>query len=91
MSKKFNFKEHWDIWEPLLKTNGKWDEKKIKAEMHDLLFIFSQVSEVYSTLTGGLLGKTTYYADTIIGLHNDEVNKAYHNGYADAEEELGDK
>ncbi len=63
------------FWKPLLKTNGKWDEKKISDELHDLVFIYEQVGEVYCHLTGNLLSKPMYYAGTIITAHDDLVTE----------------
>ena len=40
-------KEYCELWKPLLQTNGQWDEGKIKNELHDLVFIFDQISKVY--------------------------------------------
>jgi len=75
------FEKEWEkdwknLWKPLLKTKGKWDEKKIKNEMHDLVFIYEQIAEVYCHITGGLLSKPMYYANTIITHYEDELTKA---------------
>lgn len=72
------------LWKPLMLTDGKFDEQKIKNEMVDLIFIFNQVSKVYSALTEGLLSKPMYYADVIIEQHNEAVEAAYEQGYSDA-------
>lgn len=80
-------KEYRENWLPLLKTNGEFDAQKIENEFRDLLFVAAQVSEIYDVLSGGLVSKPMYYADTIISLHNDEVQKAYDNGYEDALED----
>ena len=76
-----------EIWKPLLLTDGVLDMEKVKNEMMDLIFVYKQVAEVYSELTGGLLSKPMYYAGTIIGKHQDEVQDAYDDGYADCEKE----
>lgn len=65
-----------ELWKPLLLTNGEFDETKIKNEMHDLVFIFNQVSEVYMYITGGLLSKPMYYASVIKQKFDDAVNEA---------------
>lgn len=69
-------KEWKDFWMPLLKTNGKWDGKKIENEMHDLVFIYEQISIVYEYITGGLLSKPMYYADTIKTAYDDSVTES---------------
>jgi hypothetical protein len=88
---KNEFDKNWplefdEIWVPLLQTDGQWDYEKIKNEMHDLVFSLKQVSIVYSELTNGKLSKPLYYADTIIDINNDEMQKSYENGYNDAME-----
>ena len=73
-----------EIWKPLLYTDGSLDLKKIEAEMSDLIFVHEQISRVYDHITGGLLSKEMYYADVVIDQYNDEIQKAYDEGYADA-------
>ena len=77
-------KDYEENWKPLLMTDGVFDSVKIKNEMTDLIFIFNQVSKVYDRITGGLLSKPNYYADTIIEQYEDQITKAYESGYSDA-------
>lgn len=79
-----------EIWLPLLKTNGEWDEQKIRAELSDLVFIFNQVAEVYDYISGGKLSKQTYYADVIKAEFDDAVNKAVEERLADEREAMGE-
>lgn len=83
-------KEFLEFWKPLLQTNGKWDEKKIKNELSDLVFIYEQVDEVYCALTGGKLSKPMYYANTIITEYEQQLSDSYDEGYNDAKKELKD-
>jgi hypothetical protein len=62
-----------EFWKPLLQTNGKYNEQKIKNELHDLDFIADQISKIYCELTGGALSKPMYYAKTILN----EVEERY--------------
>ncbi len=71
-----------DYWLPLLKTGGQWDEQKIRAELHDLVFVANQVSALYDHVSGGKLSKPMYYADVIKAEFDDAVNKAYEEGAA---------
>jgi hypothetical protein len=75
-------------WKPLIYTDGKLDEQKIKNEMHDLWFIYEQVSLIYSELTGGMLSKPMYYADQIIGFHDQKIEDSYNEGYEDGKAEF---
>lgn len=70
-----------DYWLPLLKTDGEWDETKIRAELHDLVFVLNQVSEVYLHITGGKLSKPMYYADVIKAQHDDALIRADEEGF----------
>lgn len=80
---KYLQKEIQDYWLPLLKTNGEFDEQKIKNELRDLLFIYEQVGEVYCTITGNILSKPMYYADTIIEVYEEQLQGAYQEGVND--------
>jgi len=81
-SKKFD-KEFSKDWKPLLMSNGKWDEEKIKNELADLVFIYEQVGEVYCTITGGVLSKPMYFSKIIIDFYEDELQKEYDRGCTD--------
>ena len=81
-------KEFKKFWKPLLKTKGKWDEKKISNELQDLVFIFEQIGEVYCHITGGLLSKPMYYSNTIISHYDDEITKAFEEGEIDKSKDL---
>lgn len=80
------WEEAWERdWKPLLYTDGKLDIQKIKNEMHDLWFIFEQVSEVYCEVTGNKLSKPMYYASEIIGCYHEQLNDAYDEGFSEGE------
>jgi hypothetical protein len=87
-----NWKSRWEeFWLPLLINDlGELDKRLIKNEIHDLHFIYEQIDKVYTALTGGKLSKLMYYADTIIKLHEQEVQDAYDEGYNEAKKELGE-
>lgn len=84
----FDWNKKWEYWKPLLQTNGDWDEEKIKNEMHDLVFVLDQVGKIYIELTGGLLSKPMYYAETILQQNEQRIQDAYDEGYRDAESDL---
>ena len=63
-------------WKPLLQTGDCWDEQKIRNELHDLVFVSAQVSEVYCYITGGVLSKPFYYAQTIKSFFDQAVSEA---------------
>jgi len=82
VSKKDEARESFHaIWKPLLYTKGQLDIKKISKEMRDLIFVYTQVAEVYRYITGGLLSKPMYYAGTIISEYEYQLSKSYEEGY----------
>jgi hypothetical protein len=80
-------KDFEEIWKPLLMTDNKLDMKKVKNEMIDLIFVYRQVGKVYQHLTGNLLSKPMYYAETIIQKHDEIVQEAYEEGLEEGERE----
>lgn len=72
MKRKFD----WKYWKPFLQTKGKWSERKIRNEMSDLVFVYEQVAKVYVAVTGGMLSKPMYYAESIITAHEDAIQAA---------------
>lgn len=64
------------FWKPLLLTGGTWSERKIRNELHDLVFVVDQVSEVYCYITGSQLSKPMYYAETIKTAYDDSITEA---------------
>lgn len=80
--------EVWEYWKEFIcNDDGSVNVDNLKKELSDLDFIVDQVSEVYCALTGQTLSKPFYYADIIIGLHNDELTNAYNNGYEDGKDD----
>lgn len=79
----FNWEELWLEYRGLLMTDGKYDESKIKNELHDLVFVMTQVGKVYNGLTGGILSKPMYFADVILNLNEDQITESYNSGYED--------
>lgn len=64
------------IWRPILfKEDGTLDVEQLKKEMADFSFMIGEVPRVYSHVTGGLLSKPNYFADTVIAEADDHVSK----------------
>ncbi len=83
-----NWERDWkENWLPLLFSDGELDVEKIKNEMHDLVFIFKQVSKVYDAITGGKLSKPMYFSDVIIEEYYEATQKSYDQGFEDGAEE----
>lgn len=69
MTKKIQSKE---FWKDIVYKNGKLDEKQVLKELEDFYFIMQEVPQIYSVITGGLLSKLMYKADTILGFLEDD-------------------
>lgn len=68
-------KRYLEFWKPLITTNGYLDEIKIMKELADFDFIIEQLPKVYCHVTGGLLSKHMYSAQTVIDAHDDNCHK----------------
>ena len=84
--KKGEFSKNWEKryqqhWKPLITTDGKIDEEKLKNELHDLAFVGEQVAHVYYVVTGGKLSKPFYFASSVEGVYNEQLEDAYNDGY----------
>ena len=59
-----------EFWKPLVsqsEPNANFlNENAVKNELADYYFLMKQVPRIYSTVTGGVLSKTGYEADTVI-------------------------
>lgn len=72
-----NYKQTWDKRWKSICTNpdGSLNLDQIMRELHDYYFMLEEVPKVYCEVTGGLLSKPNYYADSVISAFEDEVEK----------------
>lgn len=76
--------ECWEFWSKhFLNKDGSINIENLKKELYDLDFCHDQISKVYCTITGNKLSYSNYYADTIIGVYEQEIQDAYDEGAAD--------
>ena len=67
-----------EFWLPLIENEyGIIDLDKVKKELFDYHFLLTQVPKVYCEITGGLLSKTNYHAETIIQQYEENLNKLF--------------
>jgi hypothetical protein len=76
MTKK-EIKECKEYWGSMIYTRGKLDEKKVLAELYDYMTALNNVPLVYERVTGGLLSKINYPAQTVIAAYEDDISKCY--------------
>lgn len=65
----------WRFWESLVMKNGVLDLEQLKKELADWYYVMEQVPQVYATVTGGLLSKVTYEADSVIRAFEDYLTR----------------
>jgi hypothetical protein len=72
--------DHDKEWESFWKRDvcnhdGTINIEQVKKELYDFSFIMEQVPKVYCHITGGMLSKIMYRADTVIRAADDHFNK----------------
>jgi len=64
------------FWKPICeKEDSTLDLEQIKLELADYHHLIETVPKVYCEITGGLLSKTSYTAETILSVYNDNVDQ----------------
>lgn len=71
-----------EFWKGICENeNGDVDILQVKKELSDYRFILNQVPKIYKHITGGLLSKPMYDAQTIITKADDYYQELYKNFY----------
>lgn len=67
-----------DFWKEIIcDKDGKVDIEQVKKELCDYYKMLQEVPKVYSEVTGGVLGKPLYDAETVLSFFRDKyANKA---------------
>jgi len=76
-------------WHAVLEPDGAFDKEQMKKELADYSFVLSQISEVYSEITGGLLSKPNYFAGGVLRAaddHQQQLCEECQQGAAEAKE-----
>lgn len=77
--------EHWEFWKPIVENeDGTINIEQVKKELSDFSFVIEQVPKVYCAITGDLLSKCMYDANTVISAAEDH----YRNHYIEAAKEM---
>lgn len=72
------------FWKDIVEKNGVIDIEQVKKELADYSFVLSEVSKVYTHVTGGLLSKPNYHANGIISAADDHMNEVVQDALEDA-------
>lgn len=77
-----------DFWRGVFDgITDKTEREKIEAELHDFRFMMQQVPKVYGSITGGLLSKRNYYAESVISAAEDYTQQLIDEAIEEAKEE----
>lgn len=55
--------------------NGKMNAAQARRELSDYYFMLEQVPKVYCEVTGGLLSKPNYFAHSVLGVYEENIEK----------------
>lgn len=65
----------WTFWESIVMKDGVLDLEQVKRELTDWYFVMGEVGKVYDWVTGGLLSKVTYPAQTVIDAAEENLQR----------------
>ncbi len=65
----------WKFWEPILIKDGVLDMEQLKKELTDWYYVMGEVPKVYCAVTGDLLSKVMYPAETVIEAFEDYLSR----------------
>lgn len=76
MRRQYDVEKEWEFWQTIIcNENGTIDIEQLKKELCDYSLMLGEVPYVYSEVTGGMLSKPHYYADTVIALFNEKYGE----------------
>lgn len=77
-----NDRDVWnEFWKDILENeDGSINVEQLKKELHDWHHVLDQIPIIYMELSGGILSKTGYWASQIMGLNQEQKEKAYEDG-----------
>ena len=76
--RKYDVDKEWEFWKDIVcNEDGTINIEQLKKELCDFSLMIGEVPKVYCEVTGNMLSKPIYYADTIISIFNERFgNKA---------------
>jgi hypothetical protein len=64
------------FWNEIIRNpDGTLNEEQIMNEFHDMYFMIKEVPKVYSAVTGGMLSKPNYYAESVLQCHEEYIEE----------------
>ena len=67
MRKEYDVEKEWEFWKTIIcNDDGTINIDQLKLELHDYSLMLGEVPKVYIAVTGGMLSKPHYYADSVI-------------------------
>ena len=73
MRKQYDVEEEWEFWKEIVcNEDGTINVEQLKKELCDFSLMIGEVPKVYCAVTGNMLSKPTYYADTVISIFDEK-------------------
>ena len=67
MRREYDVEKEWEFWKTIIcSEDGTINVDQLKLELRDYSLMLGEVPYVYSDVTGGMLSKPHYYADSVI-------------------------
>lgn len=80
-----------NFWKEIVENpDGTINKDQIAKELYDFSRLISNLSSLYSYITGGMVSKPMTNVSAVTSLFEEELQEAYKRGYEDAKEDLKD-
>ncbi len=66
-----------EFWRDIVMPDGVLDLEQVKKELYDWRNAMREVSKVYDEITGGLLSKPNYEAETVLSVYRDRQREEF--------------
>ena len=75
MRKEYDVEQEWEFWKTIIcNDDGTINIEQLKLELHDYSLMLGEVPKVYIEVTGGMLSKPHYYADSVIKVFKEKYH-----------------
>lgn len=76
MRREYDVEKEWEFWQTIIcNEDGTINVEQLKKELCDYSLMLGEVPYVYSEVTGGMLSKPHYYADSVIEVFNERYGE----------------
>jgi hypothetical protein len=76
MNNKYDVEKEWEFWKTIIcNEDGTINVEQLKNELCDYSLMLGEVPRVYCEVTGSLLSKPHYYAESVIKVFNERYGE----------------